>query len=434
VTTRSLATRLSATLALMTLVAAAVAGAWSYRSAYASAKSLQDDTLVQVAALAVTAAASGSSVLSTDGVPVTDADVDIDLLSLADAGLASDAPAGLSTSTIDGTPHRVAVARAGDGTAVAAVQPVASRSSLARESAIAATAPILALIPLLALGLILATRRAFAPVRRLAEEVAANESHTPAVLDAAAAPLELRGFVEAINDQNERLVRAAAAERVFIMQAAHELRVPLTAVQLQVERAAMANDPDALRARLTELAVGVQRSRHVVEQLLALAHAQAAPREEAALAPFSQVLRGSLTEVLPVADGAGVELEVAEGADLAVEVPVQALTAALRNALDNAVRHGGDGGRVVVTARLAPGSLEVAVEDGGPGIEDPENALRPFARGARAEATGSGLGLAIIAEQMARVGGSVAIHPATMFPTGTRIVLKLPLEYRDRDS
>ncbi|WP_084125348.1 ATP-binding protein [Demequina sp. NBRC 110054] len=425
--TRSISGRLSATLAALTLVVACVAGAWSYRAAYVGAKSLQDDVLTQVATLAANAAASGTtSSLTTDSPAASDPTTDIDIATLEQAGLDDSTQPGLTTTVIDGIEERLAVARVGDGPAMVAAQPVAARDDLAREAAASAVVPFLILIPLLMIGLVLATRRALAPVRALADEVASADGTLPR-LDADRAPRELQGFISTLNTQRERVEETVAHERLFIMQAAHELRLPLTAVSLQLERAALAPDDARLRDRLEDLRGGVDRSRHVVEQLLALARARSTPEDEAPAEGFATVLRAVLAEVLPAADRAGVEIEVTAGGDDASQVPATAATSAIRNVLDNAIRHGGSGGRVAVAASREGATLVVTVDDAGPGIDDPEAVMRPFARGRSPEAEGSGLGLTIVAEQMRRIRGTAALEPTPLFPSGTRVRLSFPV-------
>ncbi|WP_062292338.1 ATP-binding protein [Demequina phytophila] len=422
----SISGRLSVTLAALTLVVACLGGAWSYRSTFTSAKSLQDDVLTQVATLAASAAQADST-LTTDSPAADDPTTDIDITSLAAAGLPSDTTPGLMTVTIDGVPERIAIARIGDGPAVVAAQPVAARTDIARSAALAAIVPFLILIPVLLIALVLATRRALAPVRALADEVAHSDGADMPSFDAARAPRELQGFLSALNIQRERVATTVAHERLFIMQAAHELRLPLTAVSLQLERAALAPDDTQLRARLEDLGEGVARSRHVVEQLLTLARAQSAPDSHTSTEAFTTVLRSVLADVLADADSAGVELEVVAGADNPSLVPVVAATSALRNALDNAIKHGSDGAKIVLSAASEREQLIVTVDDGGPGIDDIDQALRPFVRKAGSGPEGSGLGLAIIVEQMRRIGGEASISPTRLFPTGTQVRLAFPL-------
>src|SRR5690606_23920134 len=102
-----------------------------------------------------------------------------------------------------------------------------------------------------------------------------------------------------------------------------------------------------------------------------------------------------------------IELDIDVDADAGVN-SATAVERALRNLLENAVRHSPQRGRVCVRARLEGENLEIRVRDYGRGIE-PEDRMRvfePFFRGADERAQpGSGLGLAIVREIARAHGG-----------------------------
>ena len=96
----------------------------------------------------------------------------------------------------------------------------------------------------------------------------------------------------------------------------------------------------------------------------------------------------------------------------------------LINLLDNAIRHGGDGGMVTVRARHDATKLELIVEDRGPGIpaHDRERIWEPFERG---EGSGSGIGLAVVRQLVLLHHGTVDLE--TVDPHGARFRVTLPL-------
>jgi signal transduction histidine kinase len=110
----------------------------------------------------------------------------------------------------------------------------------------------------------------------------------------------------------------------------------------------------------------------------------------------------------------------------------EALRRALRNLIENAVRHGkpanGDEAWVGVQARQVPGGIEIAVSDRGPGIrrEDLPHLFEPFYRGRDASASGvpgSGVGLSLVRHVVEALGGTVGV--STEGP-GTAFTLQLP--------
>jgi two-component system OmpR family sensor kinase len=421
---RSLTARLSLTLAATTLAVATCAGVWSYRLAFTEASDLQDDVLRQVGTI-VAATSTPPEDLTTDRGPLTDTASDIDVTTLAAADLPATAPGGLATSSVNGEERRVLVVERAAGGAVAVSQPVAARDEIARASALSAVLPLLLLIPALLLAIVLGVRAVMRPVNRLATDIGTRDARDLGPVDVDAAPTELRGFLLALNTHLARTQEAVDHERLFIAQAAHELRTPLTAMSLQLENAVAASDEAQVRARLDELTGGVARSRRLINQLLELARAQA-DTGPATTEGFDSVLRHVLGELLPLADLHHVLLDVESGADLCDEVPTPAMTSVLRNLIDNAVRYSPPGTTVAVNATHRAGTLILTVDDQGPGVRDPEAALRPFTRGEGHHVEGSGLGLAIVDELVRHLGGRLQIMSSPQTSTGTTVRVEIP--------
>ena len=99
---------------------------------------------------------------------------------------------------------------------------------------------------------------------------------------------------------------------------------------------------------------------------------------------------------------------------------------ALRNVLENAVRHSPVGGEVWARVDVGQGEGEIAIsiEDQGPGLA-PDQRARALDRGWRGGGDGQGLGLAIVASVMARTGGVVALDAAES--GGLRVTLRWPV-------
>jgi len=422
---RSLTLRLGVLVALTTIVMAGGAGAWSYAQALQAARDLQDDVLSQVASLAAVTTTKGG--IPPDEIPLSDDAADIDVTSLTKAGVPPSTPDGLGTAEIRGESRRIFVIRNGAGTELVVSQSLEVRDETARESAIATVTPLLLLLPALLLAIFFVVRSVMRPVNRLAEQVRSRDAGDLSPLEEAAAPSELRAFLAALNTQFGRVAASLDRERLFLAEAAHELRTPLTAMSLQLERAAIAPDSASLRERLGELGRGVGRSRHLIDQLLELARAQGGAPDAPVPERLDRLVRDVVSDLLPLADDAGVELEV-DLAEVGTErLPAAATTSVLRNLVDNAVRYSSAGGQVRLSARRVGTELLIVVDDDGPGIANPEEVLRPFARGKGQDAQGSGLGLAIVSEQVRRLDGEFDIGPSRHFATGTRAAVRLPV-------
>jgi signal transduction histidine kinase len=138
----------------------------------------------------------------------------------------------------------------------------------------------------------------------------------------------------------------------------------------------------------------------------------------AAINAVTPIAADRRARIVQLAFGAG---DVATSADR--------LTQILLNVLENAVKHGRDGGVVFVSvAKLDDRYVEVRIDDDGPGI-DPDERDDVFAlghRGSAARAPGSGIGLAIVRLMIERIGGEVEIGDSAF--GGARFSIRLPLQ------
>ena len=118
-------------------------------------------------------------------------------------------------------------------------------------------------------------RRALRPLRE-ASEIASDigPTRTDLRLPTDEIPREVRPLVSAINLALDRLEQGFRIQRDFTADAAHELRTPLAAVQIQAQLVARAQDDDTRREALKDLHEGIARATRLAEQLLALARSE----------------------------------------------------------------------------------------------------------------------------------------------------------------
>jgi len=149
-------------------------------------------------------------------------------------------------------------------------QPMSRRNQLAAHAAWQSLRPFLLLFPVMG-GLIwLVVGQGLTPIARLAAAIAAR---TPAAMEPVPedVPLEVHPLVQALNDLLSRLRAALESQRQFVADAAHQLRTPLAALQLQTQLVERASSDAERSAALAELNSGLQRTTRVVQQLLTLA-------------------------------------------------------------------------------------------------------------------------------------------------------------------
>lgn len=282
-----------------------------------------------------------------------------------------------------------------------------------------------ALVAALLAGYLLAARTA-SPLRRFAATASAIDAGdlTPRLEASSSSAVELRALAESFNHMLDRLDAAFSRQRQFVSDASHELRSPLTAVRGQLEVLARSERPDAREVRRVEgLAMAeLARVERLVEELLALA--QLDEGQGPLLREIDAV--SFLDEAAAAApDGAQVG-QLAEGR---LEGDPDLLARVIRNLLDNARRHAGPDGKVVLSSTGSSGGLRIVVDDDGPGIR-PGERERIFERFHRSDsardriAGGSGLGLAISQAIAEAHGGRIWAEDSPL--GGARLCLELP--------
>lgn len=320
--TRSLQFRLSLWLALVTLAVALAAAAFSFTSAFDEAIELQDEQLRQIGELAARQVLPISSALI--GTHRGDADserriVVQELRQPAAAGAASGSPLralppvlrdGLQTRLVRGERWRLFVSGDASGPRFAVGQRTAVRDEIARDSALRTALPLFILIPILLLVLGELVRRMFRPIKDLASELDRRSDHDLRPVSAADLPAEIRPFVVAINRLLVRVTQSMQTQQRFLADAAHELRSPVTALTLQAERIESAATPEQAAERLAILRTGLQRTRALLEQLLAMARAQSLVDAASPHVLVEPVLRRVLEDLMPLADAKQIDLGV----------------------------------------------------------------------------------------------------------------------------
>ncbi len=216
------------------------------------------------------------------------------------------------------------------------------------------------------------------------------------------------------------------AQRRFVSNAAHQLRTPLAAMQVELESSLRQHDPQAQQLALSGTLAGLARLQHLVNQLLMLSrsedpHGSALPLRPLDLAALA---RGVVERYADRALAAGVDLGY-DGPDDGVQVQgdPQLLREALGNLLDNALRYGASRGVITLGVRQEVEGTQVWVDDDGAGIAEAERArvTERFYR-ASSDGDGCGLGLAIVAEIAQRHGATLMIDTAPI--GGARVGLR----------
>ncbi|USQ98447.1 sensor histidine kinase [Caulobacter sp. RL271] len=300
------------------------------------------------------------------------------------------------------------------------------RSVLVRRVLLELAIPLLLVLPVM-LGLIwLALNDGLRAVRALVSAIGGRGARDLSPLDTEAWPVDLRPLAESVNDLLSRLERSYEHERQFIDSAAHQLRTPLAALNLQAQLISEEDDPVERAAQVRQLREGVARASELTEQLLTLA--RLGPQITRDLTTDLRAeATAALAEIAVVAAAKGVALAL-EGEACAVKGDPALARLVLANLIENAVTHAPAGSEVLVRLSVDRRFGWVTVADQGPGIPPAERGrvFQRFFRGANATGLGSGLGLAIVEEAARVMNGRVSLDDRDDGESGLEACLGLP--------
>ncbi len=229
-------------------------------------------------------------------------------------------------------------------------------------------------------------RRALRPLTEMAAQAGAIGSHNLDARLAMTSPVDELGTLgHAFNQLLERLAAALQQQRVFMADASHQLRTPVSVIRTaaQVMLSREHRSEEEYRESLDVVARQAQRLTKSVEDMfiLALADAQARPLHTAPLY-FDELVGEVIDDLRVVAESRQVTLR----GDFAGEAPLigdeDLLRQMLANLIDNAIRHTPAGGTVTVSLTRSAAMLTVTVTDTGRGIADRRH--RPHLRAIRA--------------------------------------------------
>jgi len=275
----------------------------------------------------------------------------------------------------------------------------------------------------------------------LAEAVRrARESLQPLTIDVERGPQDLRATVSLVGDETLVVIvdrtrerRVEDLRRNFVVNASHELKTPVTAIQTLAEalEVTLREDPTRALPLVRRLTGESERLARLVSELLDLRRLEERGPLERVLIDLAEVVRRVVAAELPRAEARGIALEVdaPESARLAgVRADVEAI---VTNLVANAITYNRDGGRVSVRVVTADGTRVMTVADTGIGIaqHDRDRIFERFYRvdSARSRATGgTGLGLAIVRHAAERHGGSVRVD--SLLGEGTTFTVVRPID------
>ena len=277
------------------------------------------------------------------------------------------------------------------------------------------------------LGAIVA-RRLTRPLRQLNDMASRFSDGDLTARSPVTGPHETQTLARTLNQAGERLDTLIASQRIFVADASHQLRTPLTALRLSLDNIADGVDDEFVREDVEQATAEVVRMSRLVNGLLVLARAEAKVTAAEPL-PLREIVAERLSVWRPAADERGVHIalrgSVVDGRPLVLASPGH-LEQVLDNVLSNALEVSPDGATITVGSELQGDEVGLTVTDEGPGMSDADKS-RAFDRFWRGQGltgrSGSGLGLAVVRQLVTDDGGTVTLRDAP--GSGLSVVITL---------
>lgn len=275
--------------------------------------------------------------------------------------------------------------------------------------------------------MVLGLKRGLAPLIALRDAVQRRSTTSLEPLDDGLVQAELKPLVQALNHQLSRVQRQLAAQQRFVANAAHQLRTPLTLLNVQATYALRRPEDNAEVLEAIRASTG--RLSRLAAQLLTLSRAEPGSRrprhDPIDLAALAARILDGLTES---ALAKGIDLGLDVRAKPAISGDNTLLGEMLVNLVDNAIRYCPAGSAVTLVVDAREGAAVLTVTDNGPGVreEDLDRIFERFYRVPGMAGDGSGLGLAIVREVAEAAGGSVVARASPA--GGLTVEVLLPVD------
>ncbi|TCM65203.1 two-component system OmpR family sensor kinase/two-component system sensor histidine kinase QseC [Acinetobacter calcoaceticus] len=307
------------------------------------------------------------------------------------------------------------------------------RKLLALELAGSMFLPYLLILPLAILGLVFIISRNLKPLDDMKSELSQRDPSDLALINNSAYPIELVPTINEMNDLFERISVSQQEQKQFVADAAHELRTPITALNLQSKILIRQFPEDR---NLINLAKGLARIQHLVSQLLALAKQDNALNHEESMTNFSlnEVAVQCIEQLMNLAMEKEIDMGFIRNELVQIQSIEHSVHSIIYNLLDNAIKYTPNNGVINMSIYQSdPDHVTLLIEDSGQGLttEQYTLVLKRFYRVHHHLTVGSGLGLPIVDKAIQQLGGSFNLSRSVELG-GLSATVKLPLRLQHK--
>lgn len=283
------------------------------------------------------------------------------------------------------------------------------------------------LVPALSLILYLSIDKGLKPLQRLAAQIDRRSGDNLELITRDYKYTEIITIKSALNQLLHRLEETLSREKRITSDAAHELRTPLAAIRLHTELAKSAKNQAQKNESLDQIIHGVDRTTHLVEQLLTLARLE----PELLANDFAKVdLTALIIEecalLSPLAINKDIDISFDENQIKPINGHEPSLRLLIRNLLTNAISYTPAMGKINISLSEQKQKTTFIVEDSGPGIseQDRERVMERFYRAENHQTPGCGIGLSIVDRVVQMHKGSLELRKADS-GQGLKVIVQL---------
>lgn len=306
------------------------------------------------------------------------------------------------------------------------------RQHLAGELALSMLIPYVILMPLVLLGLGWLIRRYLQPLTNLQQSIARRKHDDLTPVATATLPLEIAPTIDELNHLFQRIDHAQKQQQQFIADAAHELRSPITALNLQLKVLQKSLPAIEQEKHFVNLKNGLYRIQHLVAQMMALAHQDAHPSSHIEQLDLVEQVKQVVEQLMYNARKKHIDLGL-NPLDQLIPLQIQAaplkLQSIIFNLLDNAIKYTPDQGCIDISIYQHEQYGCLRIEDNGLGVQaaDYPKLVERFVRlPNHHNVVGSGLGLSIVQTAINQLNGQLHFaHSARL--GGLSVTVMLPL-------
>ena len=346
------------------------------------------------------------------------------------------APEGFSEQNFSGKRWRVYLQHSENNSQVMVAQPLQQRLQLADEVITASIYPVVLSLPFQALLIWLVVSRALRPLHEFSTQLTSRKANELTPVTLTQVPAELKPVLSSTNSLFERLSGAFAREKRFASDVAHELRTPLSVLEITLFNALTHWKQQGMSDKdenMVALQKGVERMRHLIEQIMLLNRAHPDNFQvKTKLLDWAALCRDVVADWYSQLEQKLQQISIEGEEHLEVKADEFALRLLVSNLLGNAIKYTPMHGQIMLTLIHTQDAAVLEVADSGPGIA-PEEYQQVFNRFYRvggdrhhSGAPGSGLGLAIVKDIVMLHNGKISLGKSD-FDSGLKVRVELPL-------